>query len=128
MATRGKSTRARGMVRKTRARPDVYKRQVRRDFGKIRFGGFDGVMGKAEGASGFGGGFTVQRGEEPGFDFGGVGELVSALGPSEKGLLDEIAGIGFISGQAAREAVHRLVVFEHEAFEIHVATHAADDY
>ena len=97
---------------------------IRGDFGEFGFGGFDRFVGKAEGAAGFGGRFAVERGEEPGFDAGDVGELVAALGPAEERFLDEVAGIGFVAGETAGEAIERFQVLAHQVFEVHVAAHA----
>lgn len=97
---------------------------VRWDFREFGIDGFDGIMGKAGGPAGFGGGFAVERGEEPGFDSGDVGELVAALGPAEERFLDEVAGIGFVAGETAGEAIERFQVLAHQVFEVHVAAHA----
>jgi len=50
------------------------------------------------------------------------------LSPAEERFLDEVTGIRFVSGHTARETEQCLVVFEHEAFEVHVATHAVVGY
>jgi len=59
----------------------------------------------------------VKRGEEPGFHFGDIAQLVAFGGPDAKGLLGEITGIRLIADQAEREAIKRLVILGHQMFE-----------
>jgi hypothetical protein len=99
-------------------------------------GGVDGI-GYGGGVSGQLGGFAfeiglgeaglaavkaeelaVEGGEEPGFDLGGIAELVAAGGPEVEGLLGEIAGGGLAAGKAEGKAVEGRVMGVYDLLEV----------
>ncbi|MEI9963135.1 MAG: hypothetical protein WDM76_19095 [Limisphaerales bacterium] len=67
----------------------------------------------------------MQGGEEPGFHFGCVAQLMSLVRPDAKGLLHKVAGIRLVAGEAEGELIKRLVVTTHQIFEIQAFSHSA---
>jgi hypothetical protein len=60
----------------------------------------------------------MQSGEQPGFDFRFVAQLMPLGCPDVKSLLGKITGIGFSAGQAEGELVKRLVILPYNYFKI----------
>src|ERR1051325_2485721 len=60
----------------------------------------------------------MQGGEEPGFHFGAIVELVAFGGPDVEGLLGEVAGVSFAASEAVGEAVEGFVMARNDLFEI----------
>jgi prepilin-type N-terminal cleavage/methylation domain-containing protein/prepilin-type processing-associated H-X9-DG protein len=69
--------------------------------------------------------FAMQRGEEPGLDFGKVAKLVPAGGPAIKCLLRQVRGVRFGLGQAQGELIKRGIITVHKFLELKLASHTA---
>ena len=60
----------------------------------------------------------VEGGEEPRFDLRRIAELPAFLGPAQKGLLGQIAGIGLSMGETVGKLVQALIMAIDEGGEI----------
>src|SRR4051812_21690562 len=60
----------------------------------------------------------AQRGEQPGFAFGLVAELMAFGGPDVEGVLGEIASVGFRASQTHSKAEESFVVGGYEGFKL----------
>ena len=69
--------------------------------------------------------FAVEGGEQPGFHFGCVAQLVAFGRPDAKSLLRQVAGIRLVARQAEGELIQRLVITGHQTFKIHAVSHIA---
>jgi hypothetical protein len=68
---------------------------------------------------------AVQGGEQPGFHFGCVAQLVAFSRPNAKSLLSKVTGVRFVSCEAEGELIQRLVITSHQTVKIQTLSHIA---
>src|SRR5208282_1786927 len=68
---------------------------------------------------------AVQGGEQPGFHFGCVAQLMALGRPNAKGLLCKVTGVRLIPRQAEGKLIQRLVITSHQTFKVHALSHIA---
>jgi hypothetical protein len=69
--------------------------------------------------------FAVQGGEQPGFHFGDVAQLMAFACPDAERLLDKIARVRLYARQTEGELIQRRVITGHQIFKIYTVSHIA---